>query len=109
MNTRVGGSPPWSQRLLTEIDQSELRAKALAGSLTVAQLNGRAEPGEWSIGQCLDHLRIANDVYAPPIERSLHANPTGPVNEITPGWFGRYFIRTVIEPSPTTTKGKAPG
>ena len=74
----------------------------------MAQLNWRADPSTWSIGQCLDHLRMSTVVYAPAIEAALTRPPTGPVDEITPGWFGRWFIRTQIAPSPKTARGKAP-
>jgi len=52
---------------------------------------------------------MANDVYGPPIASALDGAATGPADEITPGWFGRWFIRNVIEPSPKTLKNqKAP-
>lgn len=102
-------APPWAHRLLASLSSSDQRARALAQPLSVAQLNWRADPSTWSVGQCLDHLRAANDVYGAAIASALPANGDGrPVDEITPGWFGRYFIRTVIEPSPTTRKQKAP-
>jgi hypothetical protein len=101
-------SPAWKPRLLAALDDADRRARAVAGSLTVAQLNWRADPASWSIGQCLDHLRVANEVYVLAMEPALAGSPSGPVDEITPGWFGRYFIRTVIEPSAKSIKGKAP-
>ncbi len=45
------------------IDQNRLiqqDAEALAGGLSDAQFNWAAEPGRWSIAQCLDHLNITN-------------------------------------------------
>src|SRR5262249_42735836 len=75
---------------------------------SVAQLNWRADQATWSIGQCLDHLRLTNEVYAPRIVSALQGSAGGPVDDITPGWFGAWFIRTVIEPSPKSIKGKAP-
>src|SRR5262245_31798388 len=93
-------APPWARRLLASLDASDQRAAALARPLSVAQLNWRADPSTWSIGQCLDHLRVANEVYAPPIAAALQGPGGGAVEEIIPGWFGAWFIRTVIEPSP---------
>jgi hypothetical protein len=105
----TSAAPRWAQRLLASLDASDQRATDLARPLSVAQLNWRADQSTWSIGQCLDHLRVANEVYGPPITSALHGTGTGPVDEITPGWFGRWFIRTVIEPSPKTLKNqKAP-
>jgi hypothetical protein len=102
-------APVWAQRLLASLSSSDQRATALARPLSVAQLNWRADPSTWSVGQCLDHLRATNEVYGAAIASALPAHGNGrSVEEITPGWFGRYFIRTVIEPSPKTRKQKAP-
>lgn len=101
-------TPTWAKRLLASLDESDRRATALASHLSVNQLNWCADSSSWSIGQCLDHLRVANEVYGSAIASALNGDGGGPVDEITPGWFGRWFIRTVIEPSPKTRKGKAP-
>jgi hypothetical protein len=101
-------TPRWSQRLLASLDASDARATALASGLSVAQLNWRADLATWSVGQCLDHLRVTNEVYGRAISSSLTAAPTGPVDDITPGWFGRWFIRTAIDPDTQKRKGKAP-
>ena len=90
------------------LDASDARARELAAGLTVEQLNWRADQSSWSIGQCLDHLRVANEVYGRAIASALSGTPGGPVDQITPGWFGRWFIGTVIEPSARTQKRKAP-
>ncbi|HET9272208.1 MAG TPA: DinB family protein [Vicinamibacterales bacterium] len=100
--------PPWATRLLSEIDAADARATALARSLTPDQLNWKPSPGEWSIGQCLDHLCVANEVYVAAVASGLGDRHRTPVDEITPGWFGRWFIRTAIEPSAQSRKGKAP-
>lgn len=98
----------WVDRVLAEFTAADERAVALAKSLTVDQLNWRSDPGKWSVGQCLDHLRVANAVYIPPMTRALEGRPHGVAHELTPGWFGRWFIKTSIEPSPVTKKSKAP-
>jgi hypothetical protein len=100
--------PPWAMRLLSELDAADRRATDLAGCLTPKQLNWKANPDTWSIGQCLDHLRVANDVYVPAIEASLADRPLHAVDEIEPGWFGRWFIRSYIDPSPQSKRARAP-
>jgi len=90
------------------LDAADARARALAAPLSVTQLNWRADPASWSIGQCLDHLRVTNEVYSRAMDESLTGVPGGPVETITPGWFGRYFLGTVIDPSPRSRKSKAP-
>ena len=101
--------PSWATRLIDELHASDRRATDLARVLSVAQLNWRASPDTWSVGQCLEHLFNANVVYLPPIAAALDGKPVSPVPEITPGWFGRWFIASYIEPtSPTRKRARAP-
>ena len=100
--------PPWCLRLTSELDAADARAVALAKGLTIAQLNWKPRPHAWSVGQCLEHLCISNEVYVEPMTKSLGVPPTGPVGEITPGWFGRWFIRTYIEPTTQQKRARAP-
>lgn len=100
--------PAWCRRLLGELDANDRRAIALARTLTAHQLNWRRGPAEWSIGQCLEHLHVANEVYLPPIAKALSGRPAGVVEEIAPGWFGRWFIRNYIEPSAVSKRARAP-
>jgi len=100
--------PPWCVRITSELDAADARASAIASGLTVDQLNWKPSPNAWSIGQCLEHLCLSNEVYVEPIADSLGAHATGPVDEITPGWFGRWFIRTYIEPTTQQKRARAP-
>jgi hypothetical protein len=100
--------PGWSQRLISELDAADGRAERLAKALTREQLNWRPRPEAWSIGQCLEHLYATNQVYLPAISASLEGGQRRRVEEIAPGWFGRWFIRNYIEPSSETKRAKAP-
>lgn len=100
--------PAWSIRLITELDAADQRVKELTLGLTPEQLNWQPAPGAWSVGQCLEHLCITNEAYSPAIASSLAGKPVSAVQEITIGWFGRWFIRSFIEPSPQTKRAKAP-
>lgn len=103
-------SPPlWTRRLFSELDASDWRAERLARGLSREQFGWRPAPGTWSIGQCLEHLRVANDVYLPAIAAALNRPPDGPVQEVTLGWFSTWFIRTYIAPSSTQGRTRAPG
>lgn len=62
---------------------------------------------EWSIGQCLEHLALTNEIYGRAIAGALTNRPTGAVEEIVPGWFGRWFIQSYIEPSAATRRARA--
>jgi hypothetical protein len=101
-------SPAWPVRLLAELDAADERAKELVMMLNPEQLNWRPGPGVWSVGQCLEHLCITNDFYLPAISSSLAGKPLAAVKDIAPGWFGRWFIRNYIEPSPQSKHIGAP-
>jgi hypothetical protein len=98
----------WSHRLISELDAADQRAIALAKPLTLGQLNWSPRPGAWSVGQCLDHLRVTNEEYVAAMSPSLTNRQPAVVQEITPGWFGRWFIRSFIAPSTKLKKVRAP-
>jgi len=100
--------PAWSFRLIDELETSDRRAGDLAGGLTVEQLNWKPGAHLWSVGQCLQHLHVANEVYLPPIADALDGQPRSKVEDITPGWLGRWFIRAYIEPSAQGKRRRAP-
>ena len=109
--------PAWAARAIDELHASDRQATAVALGLDAEQLNQPPAPGSWSVGQCLEHLYIANEVYLPPMTQALFpstgSGQGGPspsrVEQITPGWFGRYFIRTYIDPTTQKARAKAPG
>jgi DinB superfamily len=111
---KVAGSateplPAWCARLISEFTESDARAEAVARTLSGEELNWKPRPEAWSIGQCLEHLTNGNDLYLDAIEAALTRNLAGgSVPEITPGWFGRWFIRAYMEPSTKTTRATAP-
>jgi hypothetical protein len=98
----------WSLRIISELDAADRRAVALAKHLNAAQLNWQPRPGAWSIGQCLEHLRIGNEVYLPAIAAALEGRKHASVEEISLGWFSRWFIRSFIAPNPGGTRARAP-
>ncbi|HKV98355.1 MAG TPA: DinB family protein [Vicinamibacterales bacterium] len=100
--------PAWPARVIDGLNDADRHAGALARGLSVAQLNWRPSPGQWSIGQCLDHLLVANEVYLPPMSQALDGRDPSAVDETKPGPLGRFFIRTYIEPSTQRLRGYAP-
>src|SRR4051812_27154355 len=96
----------WSDRLTTELRASDERARTLAADLTADQMNWKPRPDAWSVGQCLEHLCVSAEVYLGPIAEALTGPTPHQVDEITPGWFSRKFIRDYIAPS--SKRGKAP-
>jgi hypothetical protein len=101
-------APAWSVRLAFELSANDLTAQALAGGLTEEQLNWQPALGSWSVGQCLEHLCRTNEAYLTSISAALKDQPDSPVEQITPGWFGRWFIRSFVEPSPNSKRVSAP-
>jgi hypothetical protein len=105
---RESSAPAWSVRLAFELSANDQTAQSLAAGLTEEQLNWQPVPGSWSIGQCLQHLCRTNEAYLASISAALKEKPDSPVEQITPGWFGRWFIRSFVEPSPNSKRVSAP-
>jgi len=101
-------APAWSVRLATDLLTNDETAKRLLAGLTNEQLNWHPAPGSWSVGQCLEHLCIMNEVYLPPISAAFKEKPDSPVEQITPGWFGGWFIRNFAEPTSGSKRVRAP-
>ena len=101
-------APAWSIRLAFELSANDQTAQALVAGLNAEQLNWQSVPGSWSVGQCLEHLCITNEAYVAPISAALEEKADCPVEQITPGWFGRWFIRSFVEPSPNGRRVSAP-
>jgi len=97
----------WSDRLSTSLEESNRRAQAVVQGLTTGKLNWRPRAGEWSVGQCIEHLHNANETYAGAIAPVLKG-PETPVDEIRLGGLGRWFIRHYIDAVPDTKRAKAP-
>jgi hypothetical protein len=102
-------APAWSIRLTTDLGANDQTARNLVDGFTDEQLNWQPAPGSWSVGQCLEHLCATNESYLPPISAALREKPRSPVEQITPGWFGGWFIRSFVEPSPNSKRASAPG
>src|SRR5215469_5940686 len=98
----------WHVRLVEDLNGSDEAARKLVKQLSEEQLNWQPAPGSWSVGQCLEHLCITNDAYLPAIVAALRDKPDAPVEQIVPGWFGGWFIRNFVEPSPQSKRAAAP-
>lgn len=102
-------SPPaWSIRLSFELSGNDQTAHGIADGLSASQLNWRPTPTAWSIGQCLEHLAITNEVYLRAMNPALQDKPDSPVDQIRPGAISRWFIRSFVEPSPSSKPVPAP-
>lgn len=99
------------QALEEALNAAEHDARALVSGLTEARGTWRAEPGSWSVAECLDHLATSNRVYLramqPAAERALAAGRRrrGPAR---PGVIGGWFVRTLEPPVTPRFRMKAP-
>lgn len=93
------------------LNAAEHDARAIVSGLTDAQGTWRAEPGSWSVAECLDHLATSNRVYLramqPAAERALAAGRRrrGPAR---PGVIGGWFVHTLEPPVTPRFRMKAP-
>lgn len=101
--------PKWSSRLISELNAADQRAEVVARGLNPAQLNWQPGQNAWSVGQCLEHLRIGNEILVPVLATALEGHQRRPVDEISLGWFSRRFIRAYIAPNPGGARARAPG
>jgi hypothetical protein len=88
----------WILRLIAEFDAADQKARELVTGLSPEQLNWQPESGAWSVGQCLEHLCLMNEVYSQAISSALDGKPASVAQEITLGWFSRWFINNYSEP-----------
>jgi hypothetical protein len=82
--------------LVQEATELGRRAEERFGGLTAKQLNWRPNPGEWSVGQCLDHLRLATTTYFPAFREIQAGTKRATFWErvpLLPSLFGPYLIR----------------
>jgi len=96
-------------RLSFELGGNDQTAQALVTGLTEEQVNWQPAPGRWSVGQCLEHLCITNEGYLQAMSAALAGEPDAPVEQITPGWLSRWFLKNYVEPSPNMKQVPAPG
>jgi hypothetical protein len=93
------------------LNAAERDARTLLDGLTEDRGAWRAEPGSWSVAECLDHLATANRVYLdamrPPGARALAEGRRrrGPA---LPGFVGRWFVSTLEPPARPLLRSKAP-
>jgi DinB superfamily len=93
------------------LDASERDARALVDGLTEVGGGWRAEPGSWSVAECLDHLATANRVYLGamrlPAARAL-SDGRRRRRPARPGLVGGWFVNYLEPPVKPGLKSRAP-
>ncbi len=91
------------QAILDELARTERLAQTLVAGLSDVQLNWQPNKGTtWSMAQCLDHLARVNTIYAVALEAAVRKNGASALprrGPIRPGWFSRFFIRSMDAPA----------
>jgi hypothetical protein len=104
--------PAELQALDEALEATGVDARAVVDGLTDAIGGWRAEPGSWSVAECIDHLGTANRVYLAAMEpsaaraREAGRDRRGPA---LPGVIGGWFVRQLEPPVKPRRKLKAPG
>lgn len=75
-------------------DAAVARAVACLDRLDGDELSASPSPGEWSTGQIVRHLILANGPYLESLESALDASASGD-DEIRHSWFGRFMLRAM--------------
>jgi hypothetical protein len=95
--------------LIAQFDAVWLDARQLISAMNSGQFNRQPEPGQWSVGQCLDHLVKVDRMYGERLEAAISKGKSegrfaeGPFRY---GWLESYALRST-EP-PAKFRAKAP-
>ena len=103
--------PPDLQSLAEALDWAERDASALVTGLSEARGAWRAEPGSWSVAECLDHLSTANRVYLRAMKpAAARARAHGRLRRrpAQPGLIGGLFVQSLEPPVTTRFRREAP-
>jgi hypothetical protein len=99
------------EELQEALDAAERDARAVVDGLSEARASWHAEPGSWSVAECLDHLGTANHVYLgamqPAAARAL-AEDRRRRGLARPGLVGGWFVKYLEPPVKPRLKTKAP-
>jgi|HubBroStandDraft_6_1064221.scaffolds.fasta_scaffold175255_2 hypothetical protein len=95
--------------LIDAIDHNLAGAQEVTSGLSGEQFNWRAEPGRWSIAQCLTHLNIVNSKDLGSIEEAIAAGKARGLTGVGPFRYGFLSSKFVASQDlPIKTKFKAP-
>jgi hypothetical protein len=89
------------QQLRTESASSRDRIAALVRPLNGAQLNEHPEPKGWSIGEVLEHLIIADELYDDSIAKLLASSRPdagAALRDWKPSFLGKWIAESLIAP-----------
>ena len=84
--------------LLAQLRSVTSDAVEVFGGLSPAQLNWKPSAGQWSVGQCFDHLIVTNRCFFPDMEKvaagEYRVSLWGRVSPLS-GLFGRFILKSL--------------
>jgi hypothetical protein len=91
---------------MTSMRRTRERLQSFAISRSVSSTGGHVSTHGASVSA--SRICRSNEVYVTPMAEALNTAAQGRAEEIKPGWFGRWFIRTYIEPTTQKAPHRAP-
>jgi hypothetical protein len=89
------------QQLRAEAIATRERIAAMVRPLDPAQVNEHPEPKGWSVGQVLEHLCLADDLYEAPFSalmRSARPDAGAPLRDWKPSFIGGRIAAALLSP-----------
>lgn len=100
-------TPDFIQQKLQKGEEAKEKVVREFSSITALQLNWKPAPQSWSIGQCLEHLIIADSLYFPVLQKIAKGNyKISCWEKWSPftNFFGQFFVRALQEEAKTKMK-----
>ena len=91
------------QQLRAEAIATRERIATMVRPLDSSKLNEHPEPKGWSVGQVLEHLCIADELYEAPLAallRSTRPDAGAPAREWKPSFIGGLIAGSLLKPKP---------
>jgi hypothetical protein len=91
------------QRLRAESIATRERIAAMVRPLDPSKVNEHPEPKGWSVGQVLEHLCVAGELYEAPfaaLMRSARPDAGAPAREWKPSFIGGRIATALLNPKP---------
>src|ERR1700712_2462802 len=89
------------RQCVAESEATRERIAALIRPLAPARLNEHPEPRGWSIGQVLEHLVVADELYEAPfasLMRESRPDAAASLREWRPSFIGRFIANSLRKP-----------
>jgi hypothetical protein len=91
------------QQLRAEAIATRERIAAMVRPLNPSKINEHPEPKGWSVGQVLEHLCVADELYEAPLDallRSARQDAGAPTREWKPSFIGGRIASALLNPKP---------